>query len=363
MFDGTFGQASFQVGSEANQTINFSLSDTDASQIGVNRVDLESGGANAGLGRATAATSSPAANNTAAATLTVTGSTSTTASVAAASSAREVAASVNGVTSTTGVSADARTSLRLSTLSAAGNVSFTLTSDTGSATTAATISATVTSTTDLTTIANAINAESGSTGVQAVINSAGSSIDLISENGDDILLGDFLNSGGGTVAVAARNYDNNATNESVTLTSGGNDSTRVIGEVQLSRPDAFSVQSNNSTVNASTAVETSTLSSASSVDISTVAGSQSAIGVIDGAIQQIDSIRADLGAVQNRLNSTISNLQNVSENVSAARSRVRDADFAAETAELTRNQILQQAGIAVLAQANAQPQSVLSLLQ
>jgi len=99
------------------------------------------------------------------------------------------------------------------------------------------------------------------------------------------------------------------------------------------------------------------------VDISTVAGANSAIAVLDGALSQVTSIRADLGAVQNRFSSTISNLQATSENLSAARSRILDADFASETANLTRAQILQQAGTAILAQANSIPQNVLSLLK
>ena len=84
--------------------------------------------------------------------------------------------------------------------------------------------------------------------------------------------------------------------------------------------------------------------------------------MVDGALAQINAIRADLGAIQNRFSSTIANQTTTSENLSAARSRILDTDFAAETAELTRSQILQQAGIAILAQANALPQSVLSLL-
>jgi flagellin len=99
------------------------------------------------------------------------------------------------------------------------------------------------------------------------------------------------------------------------------------------------------------------------VDISSVSGANSAIAVLDGALSQVTSIRADLGAVQNRFASTISNLQATSENLSAARSRILDADFASETANLTRAQILQQAGTAILAQANAIPQNVLSLLR
>lgn len=99
------------------------------------------------------------------------------------------------------------------------------------------------------------------------------------------------------------------------------------------------------------------------IDISNAAGAQSAVLVIDDAIKKIDAQRADLGAVQNRFENTIANLQNISENVSAARGRIEDTDFAAETANLTKNQILQQAGTAILAQANQLPQAVLSLLQ
>jgi len=83
---------------------------------------------------------------------------------------------------------------------------------------------------------------------------------------------------------------------------------------------------------------------------------------VDSALGQIDSFRADLGAIQNRFESTIRNLSAVSESLSAANSRIKDADFAAETAELSKNQVLQQAGISVLAQANALPQQALSLL-
>lgn len=100
----------------------------------------------------------------------------------------------------------------------------------------------------------------------------------------------------------------------------------------------------------------------SEIDISTVEGATAALTAIDNAIGQVASQRADLGAVQNRLESTVSNLQVTSENLNAANSRIQDADFAAETAELQRTNVLQQAGISVLAQANAAGQQVLSLL-
>ncbi len=101
----------------------------------------------------------------------------------------------------------------------------------------------------------------------------------------------------------------------------------------------------------------------SEIDVSDAVGAQEAIQIIDGAIAQIDEQRADLGAVQNRFDNTIANLQSISENVSAARGRIQDTDFAAETANLSKNQILQQAGTAILAQAKQLPQAVLSLLQ
>ncbi|AQZ94991.1 flagellin [Halopseudomonas phragmitis] len=103
-------------------------------------------------------------------------------------------------------------------------------------------------------------------------------------------------------------------------------------------------------------------STVSAIDITSAYGAQAAVLVIDEAIRMIDSQRADLGAVQNRFENTIANLQNIAENVSAARGRIQDTDFAAETANLTKNQILQQAGTSILAQANQLPQAVLSLL-
>ncbi|HEL4112298.1 flagellin [Stenotrophomonas maltophilia] len=99
------------------------------------------------------------------------------------------------------------------------------------------------------------------------------------------------------------------------------------------------------------------------VDISTVTGAQQAMEVVDKALGAINSTRADLGAIQNRFTSVVANLQTSTENLSASRSRIKDTDFAKETAELTRTQILQQAGTAMLAQANQVPQGVLSLLR
>jgi flagellin len=112
-----------------------------------------------------------------------------------------------------------------------------------------------------------------------------------------------------------------------------------------------------------TASAVAVVSDIAAEDILSAPKAQQMVIVIDQALNIIDSQRAELGAVQNRFESTISNLQNIAENASAARSRIRDTDFAMETTELTKNQILQQAGTSILAQANKLPQAVLSLLQ
>jgi len=96
--------------------------------------------------------------------------------------------------------------------------------------------------------------------------------------------------------------------------------------------------------------------------VATVTGASSLLANVDSAISAIGGVRADLGALQNRFQSTIRNLSNIAENVSAARSRIRDTDFASETADLTRNQIIQQASTTVLSQANQRPQAALQLL-
>lgn len=134
------------------------------------------------------------------------------------------------------------------------------------------------------------------------------------------------------------------------------------GTLQLNSDRLFTITGANY-ANAGLGSAVPTLAKLSAVDISSVAGANSALSVVDGALAQIATLRADLGAVQNRFESTIKNLSVVSENLSSARSRIADADYASETAALTRAQILQQAGVAILSQANGLPQLVLSLLK
>ena len=152
------------------------------------------------------------------------------------------------------------------------------------------------------------------------------------------------------------------------------DSTGAI-TLQAIKADQFTSGFTAGTATASTGVSTSAAgftaqaaaavssqSKTGTLDISTFVGAQKALEVVDKALTSVNSARADMGAVQNRFTSTIANLATTSENLSASRSRIRDTDYAKETAELTRTQILQQAGTAMLAQANASTQNVLSLL-
>ncbi|MGY3942498.1 flagellin N-terminal helical domain-containing protein [Aeromonas tecta] len=150
----------------------------------------------------------------------------------------------------------------------------------------------------------------------------------------------------------------------------GADANQTIG-FSLSQAGGFSISgisaAANTTVTAASggtlAVSTIFLSgSAGGISISTQTNAQNVLAAVDSMLGIVDGKRAELGAVQNRLDSTIRNQSNISENVSAARSRIRDADFATETANMTKQNILQQAASSILAQANQRPQSALSLL-
>ena len=139
----------------------------------------------------------------------------------------------------------------------------------------------------------------------------------------------------------------------------GADANQTIG-FSLSQTDGFSI-SGIAAAASKTAIFTSG-STANGIDITTQTDAQDVLGAVDAMLEVVDGKRAELGAVQNRLDSTIRNQANISENVSAARSRIRDADFATETANMTKQNILQQAASSILAQANQRPQSALSLL-
>lgn len=206
----------------------------------------------------------------------------------------------------------------------------------------------VSSTSDLSTqlsdTISSINAAVGQTGVRAESLDS-NSITFVAEDGRNITFAGAT--GVANLGVTATTYG-----ASISLVSGG--------EIKIS----------SNTMNADVAGfrigtygNAESGSSIKDIDVTTVAGAEKAVLAIDNAINTVASARAQLGAVQNRFQNTISNLEVSGENLSAANSRIRDADFATETAELSRSQVLQQAGISVLAQANARPQQVLSLLQ
>jgi flagellin len=342
ILDGTFSAQKFHVGSNANETISVSVGSIASSDLGAYKLD---GGSMTAAAAAAANTNAGDANG-----LTITGTlgTGTTAVVAANATASTVADAVNGVTASTGVTASASTTATLGTLSATGTVSFTLSNNDGGS---ASVSATLASTSDLGALADAINAVAATTGTTAA--ESGGTITLTNENGDDISIQDFTHS----TATATMAFTGGS-GSADTLTGNGTDDSTVGGQVTFTSSSTFTVETAATIHDASV-----TFSNVSSIDIGTQSGSNLAIDVIDGALQYVSNERADLGAIQNRLDSTISNLSNIVENVSAARSRIQDADFAVETANLTRGQILQQAGVAMLAQANAAPQAVLALLQ
>jgi flagellin len=295
------------------------------------------------------------------------GSVGTAAAGSSASSARDVAQSVNRVSDTTGVNAMAYTSAELSGLTA-GAVSFNLYgSNNGSQADGVRISANLSDASNPSALIDAINKETGKTGIAASLGDSGK-IKLVSERGDAIILASFRNGDSATAATLEgfefddREGDGLASLGQASINGDGTGGGRVDGIVRYESADTFRITDVDTDLSQRSGSEFSLLDDVAAIDISTASGAQSALGVLNGAISNLDTQRAQLGAVQNRLENTIANLQNIGENASAARSRIRDTDFAAETSELTKNQILQQAGTAILAQANQLPQAVLSLL-
>ena len=189
-------------------------------------------------------------------------------------------------------------------------------------------------------------------GYSAVVN--GGAIDITKDDGSNITVVDSGSDSDGAEGLAggAAGAGTSATYYGlVTVTSTGAD--LVIGGAAAT----------NAGLTAGTTAAALSGVTIANTDISTVNGANDAIVSVDAALDTINSSRGDLGAIQSRFETVVSALSTTAENLSAARSRIQDADFAAETAALTKAQILQQAGISILSQANAQPQLVLSLLQ
>ena len=331
LLDGTFSNAAFQVGANAGETI------TVSSVTSAKTADLGASLSATAVG--TAVTSTLSSGD-----LVING---VDVGDVATGSAKDIAAAINSL-SGTGVTAQAGV-----TTVAAGAV-VAATGNEGTITingvTTASISSSAAAADTRSDVVSAINAISAATGVTATDD--GSGVVMTAADGRNIT--HSFNQTAGTfdettIGVGAAAVDTAAGLTLTGTTSAG---------ITISGSNVA-----NAGLSAGTTAATVTGTAVSNIDVSSVSGANDALSSIDAALETINSTRATLGAVQNRFESVVSSLQERSENLSAARSRIQDADFAAETASLTRGQILQQAGVAMLAQANALPQNVLSLLQ
>ena len=227
----------------------------------------------------------------------------------------------------------------------------------------AAISAAVTAS-DYSALVQNINANYSSTGILAeeVVMSAGDlGVKLTQVDGKDITMLTMTNDAtAGAETLSLGKSSTTASNSTITE-AAVTDSARVYGDVALtSSKGVITLGSVDASLSSTT---TSTTSSLADLSIASSSTASAALATIDAALDSINSGRGALGAVQNRFESVVASQQVASENLSASKSRIEDADFAAETAQLTKAQILQQSGIAMLAQANSLPQNVLALLQ
>ncbi len=311
ILDGSLSALTFQVGANQNQTIQVTGVDSRTSQLG------------ARISTSASFTSTQIAALT---TVTLNGN---DIDLSAATTNNDVVNAINDVSATTGV--QALTANTTSTAAAGVAVA-------AGAATINTVNFTLVGT--AATDAATINALSTQTGVTATVN--GANIVLSNTDGSDIAIsGAGLN--GGTAATYQAGF----------ILAGA------VSEGAFTASCGVGVDVEGALLCAATQSD----QTLAAVDVLTGSTANDALLTLDFALQQVTGLRAELGAVQTRFDSTIANLQASTENLSAARSRIRDTDFAAETAELTRNQIIQQAGIAMLSQANAAPQNVLALLQ
>lgn len=363
LLDGTFSSQKFHVGSQADESISVSIGSAKATAMGAQQINGNATKDHVGTDPLVAVTTATTTSNGVQAdTISIAGEIGQdSVSIAAGDSAAEIASAINGVSDKTGVSATANNSVDITNV-ATGTITFTLSSEQSGSVigTAESISAVITDTNDLTSLRDAINAETAKTGITAELSASGNTITLSNSDGSDIVVEGADN--GNNTADAVMSVGGKILADDGLTAGSGNDSIIVGGKIALSSSSNFTVSTSNTDIMATTSTG-STLNSVAKIDVSTQSGANAAFNVVDEALGFIAGVRGDLGAIQNRFQSTIANLQSVSENVSAARSGILDADFAAETAALTRAQIMQQAGVAMLAQANQLPQTVLSLLQ
>jgi flagellin len=344
LIDGSFGTKQFQIGANANETINVSLKDMSADAIGVHEV-TGPGTASAQDSLGDVETVALATNmGTTTDTLNINGS---TVAVTGGQGAADIADTINA--NGNGVVAEAKLSTTIAGIDQSSSSTIELKK--GGAVVDGYDLGTYGG--DMERLAEDMQAD----GYDAIYDSAANSITFNATGVDGMDVSGAGDTSGFTIGGQA-----------VASTAG---SLSVSSELNLSSANKIGISGTTANELFGTGAAaitsnggTSALTTIESIDISgaTTTGAQDAIKAIDAALAQIDDQRADLGAVQNRFGHTISNLSNINENVSASRSRIQDTDFAAETAQMTKNQILQQAGTSILAQSNQLPQAALSLL-
>ncbi len=359
ILDGTFGTAQFQVGANSGQVIVAATANLRTSQYGNNQI-VASG--------PSAASATWGANGSVVDTVAINGALgSATVNIAANSTAKVAADTINLQTPNTGVSATATTNTQL-TFGAAGAYSLVLRSDNSTDEAVSFAISATTGADGLSSAVSAINEKSAKTGVIASLNTAGTGIILTNATGNDIRVGDTTVANAGAVTVTKYVPDINGTLTAVagnvTLAADTTaDNALVSGAVTLDSDKSFAVDATTGSASSLIIDANSTLKKVANLDVTTAIKANDALKTVDSALSFISGERAKLGALQSRFETAISALQITSENLTASRSRIMDADFAAETANLSRAQILQQAGTAMVAQANQIPQGVLALLR
>lgn len=361
LLDGSIGTSNFQVGANANQLISVTGTNFRTNSYGDNRV---SGNGPAAKADATVAAAAAAAQTGGSVTVNGYLGTGTAITVAAGDSASKTAAAINAQSATTGVTATASTQANLAMVS---STAYAL-AVTGDNSTAVNVSFTIgagTTASDYASAISAFNAVSSQTGITAEYDATNGGLKLTNASGSTIGL---QNKSTATAAdVTLKSYTTaGGLGAAATVTDAGTAATAfgaVVGSIKLDSQQSFSITDTTTAATSFNINGSSTLKTVASLDVTTFDNSQLALAIVDSALSAVSSQRALFGAVQNRFESTVANLQTSSENLAASRSRIQDADFASETANLTRAQILQQAGTAMLAQANALPQNVLTLLR
>ena len=358
LLDGTFGTAQFQVGANANQTIIAATANLRTNVYGNNQ-NLASNGS--GIG-ASATQATAGTNGVTAGSVAINGYLGTgTLTVAVSATAKATADQINALKSTTGVTATAATEVHLSGMAAVGSYSLTLEGDNVGA--ARTLSFTLTSATGtdrLSAAVSAINDQAAKTGINATLSSDGTEVILTNATGNNIVVGDTTNAN--AAAVTATAYDAAGASTGSTRTLAADTVAEFVntgGYITLDSEKSFALSSASNQLDSGG----SNLNTVANLDVTTFTNATNSLKTVDSALSFINGERAKLGALQSRFESSIASLQITSENLSSSRSRIQDADFALETANLSRAQILQQAGTAMVAQANQIPQGVLALLK